>query len=221
MNILNNQSVEAITLLRELGVHKVSPSIWAFTDIETASHGYVHHSRQPVALAAYTAIDTTFAAGRFPGYTLIDLVEKIPCLDGTEYAALAMVCHMSAPIYPSAEQRGERFGAVAWEIIEQYGLQQCFTRCNPYGSQGIHYTIRPCGFDHDRSEPLPEALRAMRSSYRRMTTVQQVMVLTLLHLYSQGTDDFYLIGGCRTKISAAEALRALRGNETADRKSVV
>jgi hypothetical protein len=48
-----------------------------------------------------------------------------------------------------------------------------------------------------------------------MTDVQRVMVLTLLHLYCQGTDDFYLKGGCTTKISAAEALRLLRADGTA------
>lgn len=214
----SDQSAKATALLHELGVHEVSSGIWAFTDIRTASQGYIHHSHQPVALAAYTAIDPTFAAGRFPGYTLIDLVEKVPCLDGVEDAALAMVCHIPAPIYPSAEQRGEKFGAVAWEIVEQYQLDACFTQSRAYGDQGSHYTMRPCGFDNDRDEPLPEALKAMRSAYKKMTDVQRVMVLTLLHLYSQGTDNFYLKGGCPTKISAAEALRLLRKDGTALKK---
>jgi len=215
MNYSSDQSAEATALLHELGVHEVSSGIWAFTDMHTASHGYVHHSHQPVALAAYAAIDPTFAAGRFPGYMLIDLVKKVPCLDSIEYAALAMVCHIPAPICPSAVQRGEKFGLVAWDIVKQYELDVCFTQSRAYGSQGSHYTMRPRGFDHYRSEPLPEVLKAMRSSYRKMTDVQRVMVLTLLHLYSQGTDDLYLKGGCPTKITAAEALRVLRENGTA------
>ena len=214
----SDQSVKARALLKELGVHEVSPGIWAFTDVHTASHCYVHHSHQPVALAAYAAINPTFAAGRFPGYTLIELVEKVPCLDGKEYAALAMVCHIPAPIFPSSADRGEKFGLVAWDIVKQYQLDACFTKTTPYGSEGSHYTMRPCGFDHDRDEPLPEALKAMRSAYKKMTDVQRVMVLTLLHLYSQGTDDFYLKGGCPTKISAAEALRLLRKDGSALKK---
>ncbi|MCM2376852.1 hypothetical protein [Pseudomonas marginalis] len=212
MNYSSDQSAEATELLNSLGVHEVSSGIWAFTDVHTASHCYVHHSQKPVALAAYAAVNPTFAAGRFPGYTLIDLVEKMPCLDGTENAALAMVCCIPAPIFESAAHRGEKFGSVAWDIVRKYQLDACFTKASPYGSEGSHYTMRPCGYDYDRSEPLPEALKAMRSSYRKMTNVQRVMVLTLLHLYSQGTDDFYLKGGCPTKISAAEALRLLRAD---------
>ncbi|MNY76433.1 hypothetical protein D3C86_2160120 [compost metagenome] len=36
------------------------------------------------------------------------------------------------------------------------------------------------------------------------------MVLTLLHLYLGERDKIFLIGGCPTKISAVEALKALR-----------
>lgn len=32
---------------------------------------------------------------------------------------------------------------------------------------------------------IPEALKAMRSAYRKMSNVQRVMVLTLLHLLSE------------------------------------
>ncbi|WP_092369992.1 hypothetical protein [Phytopseudomonas seleniipraecipitans] len=208
-------SEKAMALLHRLGVREEYPGIWAFTDIATTSHGYIHHSHQPVALVAYATINPTFAAGRFPDYTLIDLVGKMPCLDGIEYTALAIVCGIPAPIFPSAEARGEVFGAVAWEIVHQYELGDCFTQSRAYGSEGSHYTMRPCGFDHDRSEPIPEALKAMRSAYRKMSNVQRVMVLTLLHLYSPGKDDFYLKGGCPTKISAAEALRVLRADRTA------
>lgn len=215
MTYTNECSEKAMALLHQLGVHEESPGIWAFSDIQAASHGYIHHSHKPIALVAYASINPTFAAGRFPNYTLIDLVEKIPFLDGIEYTALAIVCGIPTPIYPSAEQRGKVFGAVAWDIVHQYGLDDCFTQSRAYGSEGSHYTMRPCGFDHDRSEPIPEALKAMRSAYRKMTKVQRVMVLTLLHLYSQGKDDFYLKGGCTTKISAAEAIQVIRADQAA------
>lgn len=55
----------------------------------------------------------------------------------------------------------------------------------------------------------------MRSAYRKMRNVQRVMVLTLLHLYFQGKDDFYLKGGYPTKISAAETIQVLRADQAA------
>lgn len=70
--------------------------------------------------------------------------------------------------------------------------------------------MRPQGFDYDHSEPIPEALKAMRKSYRAMEPVQRIMVLTLLHLYLQESDKIFLTGGCPTKISAVEALKVLR-----------
>lgn len=50
MDILDDTSEKATALLRRLGVYEASSGIWAFTDVEVASHGYVHHSQQPVAL---------------------------------------------------------------------------------------------------------------------------------------------------------------------------
>ncbi|WP_244970265.1 hypothetical protein [Pseudomonas lactis] len=187
MDILDDTSEKATALLRRLGVYEVSSGIWAFTDVEVASHGHVHHSQQPVALAAYAAINPTFAAGRFPGYTLIELVEKVRCMDSTEDAALAMVCQIPPPIDGAPDERGKKFGEVAWHIVKKYELDACFTESRPWGIQeGSHYTMRPCGFDHDRSEPDPEGLKVMRRAYRKMTDLQRVMVLTLLHLYSPG-----------------------------------
>ena len=57
MEIFDDPSRKAATLLHRLGVHEVSSGIWAFIDIDVASHGHVHHSQQPVALAAYAAIN--------------------------------------------------------------------------------------------------------------------------------------------------------------------
>lgn len=210
MNSLNSTAKDAVILLRELGVYEATKGIWAFFDMDTASHSYIHHSRLPVALAAYAAIDPTFAKGRFPGYTLVDLVDKIPCMDGAEYTALAMICGAPAPVYPSAEQRGRIFGTTAWEVVADYGLEPCFMEVKPYGTEGSHYTMRPRGYVHASGEPIPDDLKAMRKAYRSMTPLQQVMTLTLMHLYCQGPDRYYLTGGCPTKIPAADALAILR-----------
>lgn len=199
----------AFALIIELGVHKTSVVTWALTDMQTASSCHIHHSRLPVAVAAYAAIDPIFAAGRIPNYTLVDLVAKICCMDATELTALAIICGAEPPLFPSAAQRGEIFGETAWQIVNDYGLESCFKQVRPYGDEGRHYTMRPQGFDYDHSEPIPEALKAMRKSYRAMEPVQRIMVLTLLHLYLQDSDKIFLTGGCPTKISAVEALKVL------------
>ncbi|MHA6181622.1 hypothetical protein [Pseudomonas mohnii] len=45
-----------------------------------------------------------------------------------------------------------------------------------------------------------------------MSPLQQIMVLTIMHLYNQGEDKIFLTGGCPTKIPAAEAMDILRSN---------
>lgn len=197
-------------LFYELGVCKNPAGKWAFSDMKTASSCFIHHSRMPVAVAAYTAIDPVFAADRTPSYSLVDLVLKISCMDAIESTALAIICGAEPPIFSSSAQRGEIFGETAWQIVNDYGLESCFEQVRPYGDEGRHYTMRPQGFDYDPSEPIPEALKAMRKSYRAMEPVQRIMVLTLLHLYLQESDKIFLTGGCPTNISAAEALKVLR-----------
>lgn len=206
----NQYVAEANMLLDELGVFKNPAGNWSFSDMKMASSCYIHHSRAPVAVAAYAAIDPVFATSRIPNYTLVDLVLTISCMDAIESTALAVICGAEPPVFPSEAQRGEIFGETAWQIVNDYGLESCFKQVRPYGDEGRHYTMRPQGFDYDHSEPIPEALKAMRKSYRAMEPVQRIMVLTLLHLYLQESDKIFLTGGCPTKISAAEALKVLR-----------
>lgn len=208
---------QAKGLLSEIGVHQLSESAWAFTDVHTADQAYIHHSREPVALAAYAAVNPTFAAGRFPGWALVDMVDKVPCMDGIEHTALAMVCGASIPTFPSASERGNIFGQAVWGIVEAYSLEGCFEYVErAYGSQGSHYNLRPRGFNWaGGEEPVPESLKAMRKSYRAMLPLQQIMVLTIMHLYCPGKDETYLTRGCPTKIPAAEAMDILRRNGSA------
>ncbi|CAI9898881.1 TPA: hypothetical protein NH684_002288 [Pseudomonas aeruginosa] len=203
---------DAKALLAAFGVHQVTHGVWAFTDIQKASQGYIHHSQQPAALAAYAAVNPTFAAGRFPGYTLTSLVDKVPSMDYAEYAALSLVCGADIPSFEGWDARAFIFGQAAWQIVEKYELQGCFERQSVRDPvPGDHYNMRPRGYnwggDH---EAIPDALKSMRKCYRAMTPVQQVMTLTVMHLYRQGKDKFFLTGGCPTKIMAADALHVLR-----------
>jgi hypothetical protein len=200
--------------LSAIGVHQLSVGVWAFTNTHTASQAHIHHSLEPVALAAFAAVNPTFAAGRFPNWALVDMVDKVPCMDGAELTALAMVCGTSPPTLPSASARGNIFGQAVWSIVEAYSLEGCFERVErAYGSPGSHYNLRPRGFDWEGDEePVPESLEAMRKSYRAMSQLQQIMVLTIMHLYCQGKDKTYLTGGCPTKIPAAQAMNILRSD---------
>ena len=210
----DNYVAQAKPYLTAIGVHQLSEGVWAFRDVHTASQSYTHHSLQPVALAAYAAVNGTFAAGRFPNWALVDMVDKVPCMDGAELTALSMVCGASIPTFSSASELGNIFGQAVWDIVEAYSLEGCFEHVErAYGSEGSHYNLRPRGFDWaGGEEPVPESLKAMRKSYRAMSPLQQIMVLTIMHLYNQGEDKIFLTGGCPTKIPAAEAMDILRSN---------
>lgn len=215
---MNNRYVDqAKVIFSMIGIHQLSEGVWAFTDVYTANQAYIHYSQQPVALAAYAAVNATFAAFRFPDLALVDMVDTVPCMDGAELTALAMACGASIPTFSSASERGIIFGQAVWGIVKVYSLEGCFEYVErPYGSQGSHYNLRPRGFDWAGGEgPVPESLKAMRKSYRAMSPLQQIMVLTIMHLYNQGEDKTYLTGGCPTKIPAAEAMDILRRNESA------
>ena len=128
-----------------------------------------------------------------------------------------MVCGASIPTFSSASERGNIFGQAVWGIVEAYSLEGCFEHVErAYGSEGSHYNLRPRGFDWvGGEEPVAEYLKAMRKSYRAMSPLQQIMVLTIMHLYNQGEDKIFLTGGCPTKIPAAEAMEILRRNGSA------
>jgi hypothetical protein len=212
MNAAYNPVAEAKRLLADIGVRQLSEGIWELTDTYTASQAYIHHTQKPAALAAYAAVNDTFAAGRFPGYTLVALVDKMPSLDYAEYTAMAMACGSPLPSCAGSDVRARIFGNAVWSIVSTYKLEGCFERHNQvYQSNGDHYSMRPRGYNWGGDwGPIPESLKAMRKCYRAMTPVQQIMVLTIIHLYHQGKDKSFLTGGCPTQILAAKALSILR-----------
>ncbi|MBJ7370688.1 MAG: hypothetical protein JHD19_04475 [Pseudomonas sp.] len=215
--MINEYLDKVNVLFSEIGVQQLSGFEWAFTDVHIASHAYIHHSREPVALAAYAAVNATFAAARFPDYALIDMVDKVPCMDASELTALAVVCGASIPTFPCSSERGVIFGQAVGAIVEGYSLHGCFERVErAWGSPGRHYNLRPRGFNWSGDQELnSESMKDMRKSYRAMSPLQQVMVLTIMHLYCQGKDKTYLTGGCPTKIPAAEAMNILRSDGVA------
>lgn len=213
----SNYAVNAEELLLKLGVQRLSKGLWAFTDVETASNACIHHSSTPTALAAYASVDPKFALGRFPSLTLVDLVDKVPCMDLTELTALAVVCGAPAPSFVSSSERARIFGEAVWSAVGTYSLEDCFERVGcAYGDEGSHYYLRPRGLDWAGDQrALPDVLKTVRKGYRSMTPLQQVFVLTIMHLHCQGKDKIFLIGGCPTKILAGDALNVLRDDGNA------
>ncbi|MPQ69305.1 hypothetical protein [Pseudomonas sp. MWU12-2323] len=211
MIAVSNYTADAKDLLNRIGVNQTSQGIWELTDAQTASDCYVHHAQMPVALAAYAAVSATFAADRFPGYLLRDMVDKAPAMDYADYAALAMACGAPVPSFDGSDTRAQIFGKAVWNIVETYELGSCFVRFDQSGN-GDHYSLRPRGIDWTGQwEVIPEDIKALRKAYRAMIPLQKVMVVTIMHLYSQGKDTTYLTG-CPTKIPAAEAMTILRDN---------
>jgi len=201
---------DALTLLDRIGVRKGN-GYWAVPDPEKTSCAYIHHSTMPTALCAYAVVDPGFAKKRLPSYKLTDLAHKIPSMDWVELSALAMVCVAPAP-GNSYEACANALGLAVWYIVHTYELDACFERVErPYGDAGEHYCLRPRGFDWATGgdTPLPDVLRAMRKAYRAMDPLRQVMVLSILHLYLSRDDKHFLLGGCPTKIHAADAVAIL------------
>ena len=75
-----------------IGAHRVE--IIDFYEAETA---YIHHSRVPVAAVGYALVSPTFAKGRFPKLTFIDLIHKRPSMDEIEARAVAACIFQSKP----------------------------------------------------------------------------------------------------------------------------
>lgn len=213
MIVVSNYAVEAKDLLNSLGVYQASQGVWELSDVHAASECYVHHSQKPAALAAYSAVNATFAAGRFPGYLLRDMVDKVPSMDYAEYAALALACGSPMPSFDGSDARARIFGQAVWGIVKAYKLDSCFMRFDPPSpGNGDHYSLRPRGIDWaGQWDVIPEDIKALRKAYRAMSPLQQVMVVTIMRLYNQNKDTIYLTG-CPTKIPAAEAMTILRDN---------
>ncbi len=212
--MVDNYIEDARHLLSKWGVQHVT-EVWAFTDVATARGAYIHHSSWPAALCAYSAVDPTFARSRFPDETLISLCHKVSSMDGAELTALAFACGAPAPVLDS-QQSPVIFGKSVWDIISTYDLGAIFERVKDTGALGEHYQCRPRGMDWAGDwGPIPVDLKAMRKAYKALDPVSQIMALTILHLYLNRPDKYFLLGGCPTKIRASEAIDILRHHDLA------
>ncbi len=190
-----------------IGTHQVE-----IIDFHQAESAYVHHSRIPVAAVGYALVSPTFAKGRFPKLTFIDLIHKRPSMDEIEARAVAAVCGVE--VEPGSWSNPEPFGIHLWSMIEHYDLGAFFQRVDrPYGSRGEHYYMRPRGFDWGNPDnpEIPGALEQWRADYRKLPPYRQLLVATILQLYFQGEDTYWMVRVPK-KWHAAEGVDILQAN---------
>lgn len=179
-------------LLDSLGL-AIGAQAVELVDIHEAETTYIHHSLVPVALVGYALVSPTFAKGRFPKLSFIDLIHKRPTMDDIEARAMAAVCGID--IEPGSWSN-PGFGTHLWEMIERYDLGAFFQRVDrPYGSGGEHYLMRPRGFDWSNPDnpEIPGGLDLWRSAYRQLQTHRQLLVATILQLYLQREDEHWMV----------------------------
>lgn len=191
-----------------IGAHQVE-----IVDFKQAESCYVHHSLVPVALVGYAIVSPVFARGRFPKHSFIDLIQKRPSMDTLEALALATEC--GADVAPPIGLANPRpFGEHLWAVIDRYDLSAFFERVDrPYGSGGEHFLMRPRGFDWNTpSQPeIPGAVQKWRRDYKALPLVRQLMVATVLQLYRQGPDQYWMVRVPKTW-HAAEGIAILHAN---------
>jgi hypothetical protein len=182
-------------LLAELGLVIGARQV-EIADFEQATSCYIHHTRVPVALTGYALVSPAFARGRFPKLSFIDLIHKRPSMDEIEACALAAVCDVE--VTPPFWDNPEPFDTHLWQVIERQSLDPFFERIAEryrYGNRGDHYLMRPRGFDwSDPDQPeIPGALAKWRSDYKKLPPARQLMVATILQLYRQGDDPYWMV----------------------------
>ncbi|SHI12469.1 hypothetical protein [Pollutimonas bauzanensis] len=187
-----------------LGSHQVE-----LVNFKRAKQCSVRHDQVPVAITGYTLVSPAFARGRFPECSFIDMIEKRSSMDDRDACALAAICGVD--VMPPFWGNPRPFGEHVWNIIDLYELGAFFERVNHrYGNEGDHYLMRPRGLDwSDPDQPeLPGGLQKWRSDYRELPPVRQLMVATVLQLYLQGDDRYWMVRVPK-KWHAAEGIEIL------------
>lgn len=204
-------SPEVTALLDQLGLALGAQQV-ELVDFRQAETAYIHHSQVPVALIGYALISPTFAQGRFPALSFLDLIRKRPALDEIEACAVATVCGLDLP--PPYWGQPEPFGAHLWQVIERYNLEPFFDRVSrPFGNRGEHYRMRPRGFEWAQPDnpEIPGALKKWRTQYRQLSPPRQLLVATILQLYLQKDDAIWMVRVPK-KWHAAEGIALLKAS---------
>lgn len=198
---------DTAAILREFGIRQRPLE---FTDMNRAENGYIHHSRMPVALAAFAAISPTFARGRFPKVRLVELVAKRPSMDEDEAVALAEIG--GTTVQPPFWSNRLPFCDHLADVCERRLLWH-----RPHKGEGVFYLeegqpktlehFRPLGYDGEAD------LKQFRRVIKDMTEAQRILVATIVTLYRGDASDKTWLGRWSNWL-AADAMPIIRADVT-------
>jgi len=196
------RAAETASLLESFGIELSAGGLVVMTDFAKAERAYIHHTSVPVAVVAMAVASPTFARGRFPKLRLVDVVAKVPVMDGREIRALATVC--GAKIDSSS--RAPAFAAHLLDVIARYELDAFFTRVPDRAVNGID--VRPRGIDWRTEQVDAQAMAEWRRAYKTLVPARQMLVATIITLYRSEPDKTWLVRLPSTW-HAADAIAAL------------
>jgi hypothetical protein len=154
-------------------------------------------TQQPEKVATTANPDVLEMLDRFglAQLSFINLIQKRPAMDDNEVMAFAAVCGIK--VEPPFWSNAKPFADHLWDVIGRYKLEPFFQRLTQAygGGSGDHYLMRPRGMDWGSSEQseLPKGLANWRAAYRKLDTPHQLMVATILQLYLQGEDHYWMV----------------------------
>ena len=196
------RAAETASLLESFGIELSAGGLVVMTDFAKAESAYIHHTSMPVAVVAMAVASPTFARGRFPKLRLVDVVAKVPVMDGREIRALATVCGANI----DGSSRAPAFAAHLLDVIARYQLDAFFTRVPDRAINGID--VRPRGIDWRTEQVDAEAMAEWRRAYKGLPPVRQMMVATIIWLY-RGEPDKTWLARLPSTWHAADAIAAL------------
>jgi hypothetical protein len=141
----NTRAAETAALLETFGMELSAGDLVVMTDFAKAESAYIHHSTVPLAVVAMAVVSPTFARGRFPKLRLVDVVAKVPSMDGREMRALATVCGANIDGLPEGSGRAHAFAAHLVVVIAKHELDAFFLRDPALSINGID--VRPREYD--------------------------------------------------------------------------
>jgi hypothetical protein len=207
MQTKTTRAAETASLLENFGLEQSAGGLLVMTDFAKAESAYIHHSTVPVAVVAMAVVSPTFARGRFPKLRLVDVVAKVPAMDGREMHALAAVCGASVDGLPEGSCRAPAFAAHLVDVVARHGLDAFFLRDPSQSINGID--VRPRGFDYRTSQVVAAAMAEWRRAYKALPPARQMMVSTIIWLYRGGPDKTWL-SRVPSTWHAADAIVALQ-----------
>ncbi|WP_224705114.1 hypothetical protein [Devosia aquimaris] len=167
---------------------------------------WIHHSQVPLAVLAGALTNPAAVKRRFGDYQLMHLVTKRWGMDEDDAVTLAILA--GAEVSPPFYAQSDRYAALLEEVIARYRLEGFFELAP--GSSG-HYAIRPWGHGQNDREAFDVALKSWRRAYRRLDPPTQMLLASILWLYSGGDRSDWMKGLSRSW-RAVDAIAVLHSN---------